>query len=55
MRPRRITVDMLAKSYELVTNGYTYEQAAKVIKCERSYLNTLIKRCEREGIAWLKR
>lgn len=54
MRPRRITAESLAKAYELVSNGKTYAQAAKVIHCERSYLNILIKRCEREGIAWVR-
>lgn len=53
MRPRRITADRLAKAYEMVSNGSDYKDAAKEIRCSRSYLNTLIKRCEREGIEWL--
>jgi len=53
MRPRRITAEKLAKAYELICNGFTYEQAAKAIRAERAYLNTLIKRAERDGIKWL--
>jgi len=53
MRPRRITADQLAKAYEMVSNGSEYKNAAKAIRCSRSYLNTMIKCCEREGISWL--
>jgi hypothetical protein len=54
MRPRRITSDQLARAYELLTNGATYEQAGKAIRAERAYLNTLVKRAEREGLGFLR-
>jgi len=54
MRPRRITADQLARAYELLTNGATYEQAGKKIRAERAYLNTLVKRAEREGLGFLR-
>ena len=54
MRPRRITKEKIAYAYELICSGKTYEQAAKEIRAGSKHLNTLIKKCEREGLGWIK-
>lgn len=56
MRPRHLTAETLAFAYELRQEyGWKYDAIALFLGVDRSHLNVAIRRCERDGLGWVKR